>query len=410
MAWLAATPAAAEEGTRMEHAMRIRQLLPILGLWMAMPGALGAPNTTGGAAPAEYRLAPGDVIEVTVTPQHSFDRTVTIQPDGMISFPIVGQLQAAGLPVRQLGTALRTALNRELVDPQVTISLRETSKRELGRASLLGAVRTQGEFEVRQGTTLVDALAAAGGANPAADLHRITITRTDGTVKTVDLSQTDHTGRLEQNLRLEPGDIIVVPEGAPLTVLVLGDVTKPGSYEIHRDSRLLDVLSLAGGATEKADLRRVTLARQGVPGSRSLDLQPLLAKGDTTNPEINLLLQPGDTLFVPATEQQSYVLVNVGKPGLYPIRPNDRVLDVLVTAGGAGTEISKAVLVRRAANGQPAPRELDLKKIMAKGDQTENALLQPGDVLYVPDKKTHRSVSEAASLIWPLSSLFTLLR
>ena len=386
--------------------MRFWQFLTLLGTLAAAPAALGARAAT----PDDYRFAPGDLIEVTVAPQHSFDRTVTIQPDGKISYPNVGQLHAAGLTVAQLVQKLRDGLNRDLVDPLVTVSLREAGKREAGRASLLGAVRSPGGFEIKDGTTLAEALAAGGGPSPTADLRRVTITRADGSVKTVDLAQTDRTGRIEQNLELQPGDMIVVPEGAPPAVLVLGDVAKPGSYEIHRDARLLDAISLAGGPTERADLRRVSLARQGVPGSKVLDLQPLLAKGDTSNPELNPLLQPGDTIFVPETAQQIYVLGSVSKPGLYPIRPNDRVLDLLVAAGGAGEGVSKAVLVRRGANGQAVPRELDLKKLMAKGDQAENAPLQPGDVLYVPDKKTHRPAAEALGLLWPLTSLFTLLR
>ena len=390
--------------------MKTWQLLMVLGPLLVMPGAMAAAPAAPGATPADYRFGPGDVIDVTVTPQHNFDRTVTIQPDGKISYPLIGQLQAAGLTVSQLVEKLHDGLNHDLVDPVVTLSLREASKHEVGHVSLLGAVHTPGGVEIKEDTTLAEALAESGGPNPTADLRRVTITRADGSVSHLNLSETDLTGRVEQNVLLQPGDIIVVPEGAPPTVLVLGDVTKPGSYEIARAARLLDVFSQAGGATEKADLRRVTLARQGVPGSKTLDLEPLLAKGDTSNPDLNLLLQPGDTLFVPETEQQIYVLGNVGKPGLYPIRPTDRVLNLLVTAGGAGSGVSKAVLVRRGANGQPVPRELDLKKILAKGDQAENALLQPGDVLYVPDKKTHPSTGGLLTLLAPLTSVIYLLR
>ena len=390
--------------------MKAWQLLIVLTSLLVAPGAPAAPPLPTSARPPEYRFGPGDVIDVTVTPQHNFDRTVTVQPDGKISYPLVGQLQAAGLTVSQLVAKLQDGLNHDLVDPVVTLSLREASKHELGRVSLLGAVRTPGGVEIKEGATLAEALAESGGPSPTADLRRVTITRAGGAVTTVNLAQTDRTGRLEGNVPLQPGDIIGVPEGAPPTVLVLGDVTKPGSYEIARDARLLDALSQAGGATEKADLRRVTLARPGIPGSKTLDLQPLLAKGDTSNPDLNLLLQPGDTIFVPETQQEIYVLGNVTKPGLYPIRPNDRVLEALVTAGGAGQGVSKAVLVRRGPNGQPQPRELDLKKILAKGDQTENVLLQPGDLLYVPDKKSHASAGSLLNLLSPLTTVLYFLR
>ena len=86
--------------------MRFWQLLTLLGTLAAAPAALGA----RASAPDDYRFAPGDLIEVTVAPQHSFDRTVTIQPDGKISYPNVGQLQAAGLTVAQLVQKLRDGL------------------------------------------------------------------------------------------------------------------------------------------------------------------------------------------------------------------------------------------------------------------------------------------------------------
>jgi protein involved in polysaccharide export with SLBB domain len=315
----------------------------------------------------------------------------------------------AGLTVAQLTEKLRQGLNRDLVDPQVTVSLREAGKREVGRISLLGAVRTAAGYEIREGTTLTEILAAGGGPTPGADLGHVTITHTDGAVTVADLASTETMGRVDRKLILQPGDIIIVPEGRPATVLVLGEVTKPGPYAIQRDARLLDAIAQAGGMTAKADLRRVTLARAGVPGSRTLDLHPLLALGDTSDPPLNVRLQSGDMIFVAETAQQVYVLGDVTKPAIYLLKPNERVLDALVEAGGAGAGISKVVLVRREGTGQPIPRTLDLKKIMAKGDMIENELLHPGDMLYVADKKTHRP-SDLLNLLFPLTSIFSLLR
>jgi polysaccharide export outer membrane protein len=384
--------------------MRLRQFVTIVGAFLIISGALAAPP-----APPHYRFAPGDVIDVTVEPQRDFDRSVTVQPDGKISYPLIGQLQAAGLTVEQLAGKLGDALNRELVDPHVIVALKESNKQALGRVSLLGAVRSPGAFELKDGTTLAEVLASGGGPSPRADLRRVTITRADQSVVTDDLAQTEKTGQVGQNLVLQPGDIIVVPEGELQTILMLGEVTKPGSYEISGEARLLDVLTQAGGLTPKADLRRVTLARAGAGGTRTIDLQPLLVRGDRTDPDLNVLLQPGDTVFIAETQQQVYVLGSVDRPGIYALKPGARVLDMLVAAGGAGAGASKAVLVRRDANGQPAGKPLNLKKIMSKGDMAENEPLRPGDVLYVPDKKSPQS-GGALGLIWPLTGLINLFR
>jgi polysaccharide export outer membrane protein len=383
-------------------------LLMIVAACLVMPGVRGAPA----GEPADYRFAPGDVIEITVTPQKDFSRIVTVQPDGKISYPLVGQLRVAELTGEQLAEKLRQGLGQELNDPQVTVSLKELNRQAVQRVSLLGAVRSPGVLEIKDGTTVAELLASGGGPTPLADLRRVTVTRPDHAVITVDLAETDRTGRIPQNVVLQAGDIVVVPEGVRPTVLVLGEVQKPGSYEIPREARLLDAVSLAGGLTEKADLHRVTLGRAGSTPQQTLDLQPLLAQGDTSDPTLNLLLQPGDTIFVAETVQQVYVLGRVVKPNTYQIKPTDRLLDALVMAGGAAGDgdLSKTVLVRRDANGQPVARTLDLKKMMAKGKLTENELLRPGDVLFVPDRKARRPLSEFTSIFWPLNTLLNLLR
>jgi len=374
---------------------------------LAFALTLGAAVAAQTAKPGDYHFAPGDVIEVTVSPQRSFDRTITVQPDGKVSYPIVGQIQVAGLTVSQLAEKLRSELNHDLVDPVVSVSLREAGKREVGRVSLLGAVRNVGGVDIKAGSTLAEALAGAGGATPLADLHRVTITHPDGSVNTVDLSQSEKTGRLDRNVTLQPGDIVVVPEGVRPSVLVLGELVKPGSYEIQAGARLLDAIQSAGGLTLEADLRRVTLARSGAAGSQVLDLEPLLKQGETKTTDLNVLLTAGDTIFVPKTEQQIYVLGSVTKPGVYPIKPTDRVVDILVQASPVQGS-SKVVLVRKGNDGQPVATSIDLKQMLEHGDATHNELLRPGDMLYVPEKKARRSTSENLGLLYPLLYLFRL--
>ncbi len=384
-----------------------------MGFWQRLVILWGLAAVTAAAAPrtpsAGYLFAPGDVIEVTVAPQHTFDRVVTVQPDGKISYPNVGEISVSGLTVAQLAEKLRRGLDRDLVDPVVTVSLQKEGERDTGRVSLLGAVHAQNSYPIKEGTSLAEVLAGAGGPTPEADLRHVTINHADGSVTTVDLSSDETIGRADRMPRLRPGDVIVLPQGPPSTVLVEGEVTRPGSYPIQRDSRLLDAIQLAGGWTQKADLRRITVAHAGVPGSRTLDLQPLLARGDTSDPDLNMRLQPGDTIFLPDSPRQILVVGGVSKPDSYPLKPNERVLDALVQAGGAGGGASKVVLVRADAAGNRQPRTLDLKKIMAKGDQKENELLQPGDMLYVQDKKS-RAPGGLLNLLYPLSSVFYLFR
>jgi protein involved in polysaccharide export with SLBB domain len=282
----------------------------------------------------------------------------------------------------------------------------------------MGAVRSPSVFDLKEGDTLADVLVAGGNPTPRADLRHVTIMHTSGATTVVDLiskegpaaaepnAPAEKVWRLGRNVLLQAGDVILVPEGPQPTALVLGEVNKPGPYEIQGEARLLDLLAQAGGPTPTADLRRISLRHAGAPETQTLDLQPLLVQGDTSNTALNVPILPGDTIVLAATDQVVYVVGRVAKPGIYPLKPNQRVLDVLLDTGGAGEGATKATLVRRGPDGHPVPHTLDLKKIMAQGDVTENEVMRPGDMLYVPDKKNPRS---AQDLFYPFITLFTLL-
>jgi polysaccharide biosynthesis/export protein len=364
------------------------------------------------ASPA-YVFVPGDVLEITVQPQQGYDRTVTIQPDGKIVFPVVGEVVAAGLTVQQLTAALQQGLQAELKRPRVTVSLKEINKGLLRRVSVFGAVKSPGVFELKEQCTVTEMLATAGGPTPVADLRRVTITRADGIKRlVVDLARATRTGEVAENVALEPGDLIILPEGAPQTVLVLGEVAKPGSYDLQGEMRLMDALSMAGGPTTKADLQRVTLTRAGQQKEEVFNLQELLTKGQQASLAANVVLQPGDTVVLPESERKYYVLGEVSKADAYPLKEADRLLDAITAAGGSTHEadLGKVMLIRRDEKGQPVARKIDVKRMMSKGEMGLNEALQQGDVLFIPSKNPKRSVTDFLGLIYPLSGLLNILR
>jgi polysaccharide biosynthesis/export protein len=364
------------------------------------------------ASPA-YVFVSGDVLDITVQPQQGYDRTVTVQPDGKIVYPVVGEVTAAGMTVQQLTAALRHGLQAELKRPRVTVSLKEINKGLLRRASVFGAVKSPGVFELKEQCTVTEMLATAGGPTPVADLRRVTISRADGSKRlVVDLAQAARTGEVTDNVALEPGDLIIVPEGAPQTVLVLGEVIKPGSYDLQGQMRLMDALSQAGGPTTKADLQRVTLTRAGQQKEEVFDLQQLLTKGQQADLSANVVLQPGDTVVLPESERKFYVLGEVSRADSYPLKPASRVLDAITTAGGSTHEadLGKVMLIRKDEKGQAVARQVDVKKMMTKGQMALNEELHEGDVIYVPNKKLKRPLTDYLGFIYPLSGLLNVLR
>jgi polysaccharide biosynthesis/export protein len=397
----------------------MRYLIHCLAAAALVIPAAGAPNAgdsppRGKIVPANYVFVPGDVLEVTVTSHTGYDRTITIQPDGRIQFPVAGELVAAGLTSTELAARLQEGMRRELIDPQVTVSLKELNRGLLRRVSVFGAVKTPGTYELKERSTLAEILATAGGPTPIADLSHIRITHTDGGQQVVSLAHVARTGDLGNNALLQPGDLVLVPEGAPSTVLVLGQVLKPGSYELQGEMRVMDALSQAGGPTPQADLAHVRLTREGQV--QVADLRSL-ASGTQASPSpagtapdlaANLSLRPGDTIVVPESDNQVYVLGDVTKPDAYRLRAGDRVFDVLTRAGGPGSKADthKAVLMRRDEHGQPAAQHLDLARMLQKGDMRQNMALQPGDVILIPSKGSHSGpLSSLTETLLPFATL-----
>src|SRR5947209_3043161 len=152
-------------------------LLALALLSLAAPAMPDTGTAAAGApVPASYQFVPGDVIEVTVSSHEGLDRTLAIQPDGRIEYPGLGEIVAAGLTPAQLASRIQQGLNADLIDPKVTVSLKEKNAASQPRVSVLGAVRSPGVFELKVNGSLAELLAAAGGPTPVADLRRVTIT------------------------------------------------------------------------------------------------------------------------------------------------------------------------------------------------------------------------------------------
>ena len=139
------------------------------------------------------------------------ERQVIVQPDGRISFPLVGVLPAAGSTVDEVQLRVAERLSRFIPDPVVTVSIKEIRG---NRVYVLGQVKSPGQFIINPRIDVVQALALAGGTTPFAELNDIKILRRSGERQTLiefrygDIAR----GRnLEQNIMLQSGDVVLVP-------------------------------------------------------------------------------------------------------------------------------------------------------------------------------------------------------
>jgi len=168
-----------------------------------------APDT----APPEddYIIGPGDILFVSVWKDQAMTQTVPVRPDGKISFPLIGEIQAGGRSVAQVKEEMEGKISRYVPDPVLMVGIHEIRSLLI---YVIGRVNSPGRFAVYTRIDVLQALATAGGCNPFADTKNIRVFRKSGN-KTLmmDFNYNDvSTGKnLDQNILLERGDVIVVP-------------------------------------------------------------------------------------------------------------------------------------------------------------------------------------------------------
>ncbi len=171
------------------------------------------------------------------------------------------------------------------------------------------------------------------------------------------------------------------------TARVLGEVMKPGAVVFKDGDTILDAIAQAGSYTNNAWLEKATLTHKNSSTPIPIDIRKML-DGDLT---LNYPLQKGDTIYIPPEDYANkiYVLGYVMRPGIYDLKENTTVLSAISLAGGPVPErgaLGGTTVVR----GNPANPErvpCDLTRLFEKADLTQDIVLQPGDVVVVPETK-----------------------
>ena len=180
------------------------------------PEADLTPGQVTGVIGGEYRIGVDDRVQVNVWRNPELSVTAPVRPDGKISVPIIGDVQAGGKTPSEVAETIKKRLSEFIREPNVAVILTELrSHAFLTRVRVTGAVRTPRSINHRQGMTVLDAVLEAGGvtdfASPnQARLYRKTKDKTE--VFQIDLGDILTKGKLETNLLLWPGDVITVPE------------------------------------------------------------------------------------------------------------------------------------------------------------------------------------------------------
>lgn len=281
-------------------------LVLALLLQAAPPPKPAAPATQAPAAGSaasdstvDYQVGPGDILEVTVIGNDEASRVPTVQTNGAVTLPLLGEVQVAGLTVAEIQRKVTNLLEKDyLVKPQVEVKVREFHSQFV---SVVGEVNSPGRKPLRGRTRLIDALSESGGFKTTAS-GEVVITRADGTfeggartlkVRLSNAATPQDMVNLE--LPLRSGDIITA--SPKYFVTVDGEVNRPGRYAIESDLTVIGAISLAGGPTRFGS-GNVKVRRTDAPSGKVTVIEVSLK--DVRNgkkPDITLL--PNDVVSVP---------------------------------------------------------------------------------------------------------------
>jgi polysaccharide export outer membrane protein len=168
------------------------------------------------AAEKEYRIGADDRVQVTVWRNPELSTAGPVRPDGKITVPLIGDVEAGGRTPAEVAEQIKRQLSAYIRDPNVAVIITELHSSEyLSRVRVTGAVKTPKSIPYRQGMTVLDVVLEAGGVNDFAapnrtKLYRKTKDKVD--VFEVELGNILNKGQLQTNLPLRPGDVITVPE------------------------------------------------------------------------------------------------------------------------------------------------------------------------------------------------------
>ena len=273
--------------------MSERILASLLVCWVLLGGSLATAQSVTGPRD-DYRVGPMDVLNVSVWKQPTLSGTFSVGSDGVLMFPLIGRVTVSGLSRSEIEASLRGLLaDGYLRDPNVTVTVDQYRSR---RVFVSGEVRQPGTIALSEPITLLEALARVGSvtehagseaivARPPREANRANPATLDTTseIIRVDIKELQR-GVLTHNLLLRDGDTIFVPRAA--TIHVMGEIKNAGEYPIFAGMTIAEVLSRAGGVTERGSSKRVRVMR-AVNGRKN-----------EIKVGFNSLVQPGDIVII----------------------------------------------------------------------------------------------------------------
>ncbi len=353
----------------------------------------------------DYVVGPGDTIKIEVWGRFEGSWNVVVNSDGNISLPKAGVFGVTGLSFSELKELLNKKLSKYYTGFEMNVSMGPLRTIQV---YVVGNAQRPGAYTISSLSTIINALFEGGGPSKTGSMRTIQVKRNGKTVVTFDLYDFLLRGDKTKDIRLLPEDVIFIPPAGPL-VGIAGTVKTPAIYELKGETRLLDLIEMAGGISGIAFNGRVQMQRTENHHSR------IMFEGDLLdiekNQAKNFVLQDGDLakIFTVADYAKTVTVAGaVAQPGKYGVNPDvTRVKDLISLAGGLLYHTSDQAEVTRVTVTQTGPKTdiftIDLAKALA-GDPQHNLPLQRNDYLLVrsvPEWNLYRTATIGGEVRFP---------
>ena len=368
------------------------------------------------ATPLNYRLGPGDEVIIDIWGASQNTIRQQISPDGTINIQKIGPVNLSGMTIAEANDYLKRTLNKiyngldNTDDPTSDIRLTLGGIRTI-QINVMGEVVQPGTYSLSSFSTVFHALYRAGGVSEIGSLRNVQLVRNGRNIATIDVYQFIMKGNIQDDIRLQEGDVVIVPAYEVL-VKIDGKVKRPMRFEMKKDENLSTLIGYAGGFDADAYTRSLRVVRQNgqeyeVNTVKDLDYSVYkMRNGDVVTAEAIL------NRFTNKLEIRGAVY----RPGIYQLNGRLNTVRELVNEAQGLTGdafLNRAVLYRQREDLTTEVVPVDIKAIM--DGTSQNIILTRNDILYIPsihdledrgDVVIHGEVAKPAS--YPYADNMTL--
>lgn len=331
------------------------------------------------ATPPNYRLGPGDEVIIDIWGASENTIRQQISPDGTINIGELGPLYLSGMTVEKAQDFLTKELRKIYSDTnnQIRVTLGNTRTIQI---NVMGEVVQPGTYALSAFSTVFHALYRAGGVNDIGSLRKVQLVRNGKKMATIDVYDFIMHGRTQDDIRLEEGDVVIVPTYESL-VQISGNVKRPMRYEMKNGETVETLIGYAGGFTSDAYTKSLRMVRQN---GKEYQVNTIDDKDYAS-----YRLSDGDMVTAEAIldrfTNKLEIRGAVYRPGIYELNDNVNTVKALIARADSLTDdafTTRAVLYRLRDNMTREVKQIDVAALI--NGTIPDIVLQRNDVLFIP--------------------------